>query len=339
MSNGSSAPVECPVCDATCSSHALQRYTAHEAAAHFCSELRDADRHARLEASIRKLWRGDECIILRCETCGFVFGHPFIGGDEEFYSILHEQYGYPTWRWDYDFALREAVSQADGGRILDIGAGEGAFLKRLGAKWKRYAVEGSETTRSILERNGITVLSDLAHAVRLAPAGFAVVTAFQVLEHLSGFRSVLTSVRDLLTSNGRVVITVPDAEMMLAQPGITGEHDMPPNHINKWSPKSLSTALGRAGFEVIRVEYEPFAWRSLAGTAYSLVRGDSTKPGTLAARAYKIKRKALRAPILAGLGALYLPRLLPHRRHFRTGGTFAVVARPSFTAMEQTRND
>src|SRR6266704_1242568 len=100
----SSQSVECPVCGSLCSGTGLYRYTVVEAAAHFCPRTRDADRHRRLQACIRRLWQGEECVILRCSACGFAFGHPFVGGDEEFYSILHEQKDYPAWRWDFDFA-------------------------------------------------------------------------------------------------------------------------------------------------------------------------------------------------------------------------------------------
>ena len=85
--------VNCPVCSAHCAGLPLYRYTVEQAAAHFCPPGRDADRYERLVKCIRRLWKGDESVILRCGSCGFGFGHPFVGGDEEFYRILHEQKG------------------------------------------------------------------------------------------------------------------------------------------------------------------------------------------------------------------------------------------------------
>lgn len=80
--------VECPVRGRPCSDPPMYRYTASEAAAHFCPVTRDSDRFFRLERSINNLWHGSECRIYRCRDCGFGFGFPFVGGDEEFYSIL-----------------------------------------------------------------------------------------------------------------------------------------------------------------------------------------------------------------------------------------------------------
>src|SRR5882724_9047022 len=139
--------VRCPVCGSECASQPLYRYTATQAAAHFCPPTRDLERNRRLHDCIDTLWHGSDCTIHRCDECGFAFGYPFVGGDEEFYRLLHEQKEYPAWRWDYDVAIGEAVRKFEGGRILDVGAGVGMFLRELEGSWECYAIEGSEVTR------------------------------------------------------------------------------------------------------------------------------------------------------------------------------------------------
>src|ERR1700687_5889917 len=119
------APAYCPVCGPGCSEPPLYRYTVMEAAAHFCPVTRSEDRNRRLNECISRLWQTADCVIHRCPECGFGFGFPFVGGDEEFYGLLHEQKDYPAWRWDYDVAMTHAVARFDGGRILDVGAGVG----------------------------------------------------------------------------------------------------------------------------------------------------------------------------------------------------------------------
>ena len=111
------SPPTCPACSAACADPPLFRYTAEQAAAHFCPPVREPDRNARLRRCVERLWGGDDCEVLRCRECGFGFGRPFVGGDEEFYSILHEQAGYPAWRWDYDVALDKVIR----GRLYRIG--------------------------------------------------------------------------------------------------------------------------------------------------------------------------------------------------------------------------
>ncbi len=138
--------IGCPVCHELVTQSPKRRYTVQEAADHFCPAARNADRNARLQNCIRRIFGGDVGEVYRCDSCGFGFAWPFTGGDEEFYAILHEQAGYTRWGWDYDLTLAR-LKGIPAGKILDIGAGDGAFLKSVDPAWKTFATEGSETTR------------------------------------------------------------------------------------------------------------------------------------------------------------------------------------------------
>lgn len=318
----------CPVCQTLCAEAPLYRYTVAEAAAHFCPPTRDHERNERLQRCIGRLWQGKECVILRCCECGFTFGHPFVGGDEEFYAILHEQKDYPAWRWDYEVALHQALNERSGGRILEIGAGVGNFLKSLGPEWERYAVEASESNRTELEREGIRVFRDLALAVETEGGTFQAVVLFQVLEHIAEFKSVLVQCRRLLSDDGCLVITVPDGDAMIRQERLTGCPDMPPNHINKFTPLSLSRALSDAGFAPGPALYEPASWHNVKASLHMRVMTDATHERTLAAQVYRISDRRLREPFLALLGVPALLRMLPHLNQLRQGGAFAIAAFP-----------
>jgi len=318
--------VNCPVCAKPCSDPPMYSYTASEAAAHFCPVTRDRDRFLRLERSINSLWHGRECRIYRCRDCGFGFGFPFVGGDEEFYGILHEQRGYPDWRWDYDVALTHALSRYAGGRILDLGAGVGKFLRRLGPEWERYAVEASDFNRADLNAAGIKVFRDLSEAAKTERRTFQVITLFQVLEHISEFGLTIANCYELLSPGGSLVVTVPDCDAMIRQERLTGCHDMPPNHINKWTVRSLSLALAKAGFEVGEPIYEPPSWLHLKASLHMKVMADATRPKSLAAQAYRVRNKHLRILALACVGIPAVAGMLPHIAELRLGGAFGLIA-------------
>jgi len=315
----------CPVCQSHSVGKPIFHYSVSQAAAHFCPPTRDADRFTRLVNCISRLWDGGECVVLGCEDCGFAFGHPFVGGDEEFYGILHEQKDYPAWRWDYDVAIAEAVTKLDGGMILDVGAGVGMFLHGLDRSWECYAVEGSEVTRRELEASEIKVFRDLSEAAQTNAGSFQVITLFQVLEHIAEFDLVLKQCRKLSAVGGRLVVTVPDRDAMIRQERVTGCHDMPPNHINKWTPESLSRVLRRSGFDCGQPIYEPSSWRNLKANLHLRVSADATDHNSLAARAYRIQSRNLRIAALSLLGGPALLRMLPHSRELRSGGAFAIV--------------
>jgi SAM-dependent methyltransferase len=318
--------VACPVCEEPCSGPPLYQYTPSEAAAHFCPATRDKDRNLRLQRAIDRLWNGGNCGVYRCRACGFGFGFPFVAGDEEFYSILHEQRGYPEWRWDYDAAITHAVKLFERGKILDVGAGVGNFLRRLGPEWQTHAVEASDLNRATLKSAGIPVFPDLSEAAAKEPGTFQVVTLFQVLEHISDFRQTLANCYRLLAPGGRLVITVPDCDAMIRQEQLTGCHDMPPNHIGKWTAKSLSLALTNAGFEIGSAIDEPRSWSNVKASIHMRVMADATEPKTLAAQVYRIGNKRLRIPALAFVGLGAFANMLPHLGELRRGGAFGLVA-------------
>jgi SAM-dependent methyltransferase len=317
--------VPCPVCESACTAPPLYRYTVEQAAAHFCPPTRSPERNRRLQACIARLWEGSDCLILRCDKCGFGFGHPFVGGDEEFYGILHEQKGYPAWRWDYDVAVTEAIDKFTGGKVLDIGAGAGNFLHRLGANWECYAVEGSELTRCELEASRIRVFRDLEEATNSHAGTFQVVTLFQVLEHVAEFDFVLQQCRKLLAPGGRLVITVPDGEAMIRQERVTGCADMPPNHLSKWTPGSLCRVLTRIGFQCSDAIPEPSSLNSLRANLHMRVSADAADDKSISAQAYRLRNKPARIAALSLLAVPALLRLLPYGRRLLAGGAFAIV--------------
>lgn len=317
--------IHCPVCEARCREAPLYNYTASQAAAHFCPVTRDKERYQRLTECIRRLWQADECIVLRCGDCGFGFGVPFVSGDEDFYALLHENRDYPGWRWDYDVAFNEAVRKIKGGRILDIGAGAGVFLRQLDSNWECYAVEGSELTRRELEARGIRVFRNLSKVAAAEARTFQVITLFQVLEHVADFNVLLHECHRLLKNGGVIVITVPDGDAMIRQEKLTGCPDMPPNHINKWTPSSLMKVLNRTGFEAGQPIPEPASWRNLKASVHMKVMVDATSKASLAAQVYRIHNRTLRVAALSCLGVPALLRMLPKTIQLRKGGAFAMI--------------
>ena len=110
----------------SCPGHPLGQLHGGPGRAALLQRTRDADRNARLRAVIEHLWNGQTCKVVHCTGCDFMFGVPYVAGDERFYAILHEQQGYPAWRYEYDIARQAAATAVSGipaPVALDIGAG------------------------------------------------------------------------------------------------------------------------------------------------------------------------------------------------------------------------
>lgn len=325
---GLQGKVQCPVCGETVADPPLHVYSADEAAAHFCPPWRSQDRHRRLLTAVRRLWGGDHSSVYVCRACGFGFGWPYVGGDDEYYGILHEQAGYPKDRWEYGWTARQVLSGfPEGGRILDIGTGSGAFLRGLDACWEKYATEGSPANRERLRAAGIECFEGTGTAVAEASGTFAVITMFQVLEHIAPFGGILDDCHTLLRPGGALVISVPSAAAIYDQERLTGCQDMTPNHINKWTPDSLALALQQHGFDPQPAAIEPPSLEAATSRAGLLTRAQAaSRPRSLAARAYGIHSRLVRVGLLAGLSAFNLMTHLGNWQRMAAGVTFVMSA-------------
>lgn len=319
----------CPVCDTACTNPQVETYTAEEAAAHFCPATRDPNRNLRLTRCIRRLWGADCSQILSCNACGFSFGYPHVGGDGEFYGLLHEMAGYPEWRWEYPLAAQRANTVfPNGGKALDIGAGDGAFLVSLPPNWNRHGVESTNVTRRMLQDRGIVVFRELEEAAERMAGQFQLVTLFQVIEHVAEFRPMLAAVRRLLCPGGLLAVSCPNGDEIPLRERATRYPDMPPNHINKWNPTSIGLALRQCGFEDMQSEREPASFKRIPYSVYLRVRRDAADhPHSLAAQTYRIRSKVIRAQVLKFVGLFTTLKMMPHLSAAKLSVNFITFAR------------
>lgn len=288
-------------------------------------------RHARLTACVKRLWGQDSAEILWCPSCGFGFGWPFVGGDAEFYSIIHEDFGYPSDRWEYGQAIASILARyPSGGKVLDVGTGDGAFLDRLPSSWMKFAIESTDTMRDVLRRKNITSFSSTDSAIgALGPSSCEAVTLFQCIEHVCDFHGMLSGLRRLVTPGGLLIVSTPNGEELPRRERATHSPDMPPNHINKWTRQSLSIAFERAGFRLHHAELESSGWRHFPYSVYLRVRSDAAQhPRSLAARAYSVQNRAKRGRVLQLVGLVTAPRLLFRFKDACLSTNFMVLGEP-----------
>jgi 2-polyprenyl-3-methyl-5-hydroxy-6-metoxy-1,4-benzoquinol methylase len=135
------------------------------------------------------------------------------------------------------------------GRLLDIGCGNGAFLRACSRALPGWKLSGSEfnaqhrlTVESIpgVEKLHVGPLDEI-------PGTFDVISLIHVLEHIPAPTKFLKSVASKLSPTGWLLVEVPECTtnpfMLLVA-----------DHASHFSPSSLSTVVANAGFEVIRVQ-------------------------------------------------------------------------------------
>lgn len=149
------------------------------------------------------------------------------------------------------------------GRLLDIGAGDG----RLAAQAQRrgYDVTCVELSPAMaakalrrLDREQVKVgrLADFAFPEH----HFDVITAISYLEHEPEPLTLLGQVRGLLNPQGRLVIKVPNFDSLLRR--VRGRRWAGfrwPEHVQYFTPETLTALLNRAGFKVAHVDANPLS--------------------------------------------------------------------------------
>jgi spore maturation protein CgeB len=166
----------------------------------------------------------------RCNSCGTIFQSPFPTLQEmmdyanaEYNSGLYKEYlnandlKYATFEYRLKKVLalfaqlnRSGVSP----RILDVGSSNGRFIEV--ALKKGVPAWGLELSESAIAAAPPEIRARIYHGdannvESLGVEKFNIITAFDLVEHLFDPISFLKNLRKILTKNGIVVITTPDA--------------------------------------------------------------------------------------------------------------------------------
>jgi SAM-dependent methyltransferase len=181
-----------------------------------------------------------------------------------------------------------------GGRILDVGCGNGGFLKTM--QRYNFKVEGTEWTetsarRAAMESNLTVYAGDLL-TLDLPRRRYDAISLWHVFEHLTKPFETLRLAYDLLDDSGVLFLSMPNHESWQARVfGTSWFHLDPPRHLFGFGPRSIRTALRLAGFEVdscstFSLEQNPFGFMqsflNAAGfprdRAYGVLKSTETLP-------------------------------------------------------------
>ncbi|MCH8148484.1 MAG: class I SAM-dependent methyltransferase [Planctomycetes bacterium] len=201
----------------------------------------------------------DQIKLFQCNRSSLRFFSPInVAGNSEFYRQLSNfPWYYNPRKWEHDVAIPDIGPQA---KVLEIGCGEGAFVRRLNSEHNISAIgiELNETAARFARQQGIPVQAISVEKMAATHAEqFDVVCAFQVLEHIPNPHRFLSSAIDLLRPGGTLVICVPNHDSYL-------QHqwnllDMPPHHMTQWTARSLKALERVFPVKLSTVKMEPLA--------------------------------------------------------------------------------
>jgi SAM-dependent methyltransferase len=232
--------------------------------------------------------------VVRCRGCGLLFINPqpdagelkaYYPGDyyesqssrfREYSSlkrgVLETYYGYekdgaPSFlaelaRRAFFLPLRAwygyAIPFRGGGRLLDIGCGNGTELYRLAAMgWEGYGVEMDPGASQRAREGGLSVLTGDLLDAKYGDSFFQVVRMSYVLEHLANPRETLREIRRILVPGGRLYLSVQSAKSLHYR--LFGRNwfslDVP-RHLFSFDPGTLKRLLSSMDLETTSIRCE-----------------------------------------------------------------------------------
>ena len=205
--------------------------------------------------------------IVRCQKCGMV-----ITLDKDFKRTLDSNLEIYT-RKDYSKAylskgmqkilserakkrLKELEKLVNGRKILDVGCSYGTFIKVAQERsWQAEGVEPCERTTQFLRKNtNLKVYCGTLAETKL-DGKLDVVSYWDVLEHVPDPVEELVVARKHLKKSGLLALQLPNFGSLSAR--IARQRFgwlCPEDHLNHFTPKTLSFTLKKAGFEILEMK-------------------------------------------------------------------------------------
>jgi 2-polyprenyl-3-methyl-5-hydroxy-6-metoxy-1,4-benzoquinol methylase len=219
---------------------------------------------------------GEEFNLKKCTSCGFIITENIedeanIGRyyqSEEYIShsntskglvnaLYHQVRNYMLGR---KRRLVEKAVGAQNGQILDIGTGTGYFLnemKRFG--WKVTGTEKSTEARDFAKKEFNLNIKEPDELFRMPKNTFHVITLWHVLEHIHKLDENMNAFSQLLKTEGKLIIAVPNPTSYDARhyQQFWAAYDVP-RHIWHFGPEQMKQFGEKYGFRLAQTATMPF---------------------------------------------------------------------------------
>lgn len=196
----------------------------------------------------------------RCIDCDLRSHHPAKCGTGEFYDHMQQfEFYYETEKPEYSYAIDKLI-ETKGTKILDIGCGEGNYLKKIKDTFLVRAAEYSEKSKRKLADAGIVMDEENDK--------YDFIVSFQVLEHVENTHEFIEFAVNKLNLGGHLLITVPNFDSRYSKESFS-LLDYPPHHMTQWSKASIYNIAELFNLKLVDYYTEPLRIEHY----YGLIKG------------------------------------------------------------------
>ena len=194
-----------------------------------------------------------ESDICKCQSCKTLFRNPrptqvdiarsYNTGIT--YNAWHQETNSKNWDNLWTRRLQFVRGFKVGGRHLDIGAGDGTFLRKAkGAGFSVIGTELSELAASFIRQTAIDVRLGQFTEIKLPEEEYDLITLWHILEHVPNPGSVMARIRKIIAPDGVLVVAVPNEDHSILRKRL-----MPWNHRATFGPLSFGTEMHLTYFQ------------------------------------------------------------------------------------------
>ena len=151
------------------------------------------------------------------------------------YKNMEETAVYDTGRGGFDSEILSNIELSDYADIIEVGCGNGRFLKELIKAYPTAAVTGLDASPYGIDDCKEEIKGDFicADILRYEPRRqYDAVMCFNTIEHFQNKHIIIHKLKELLRPGGFLILTVPNAEMDLCE-----------NHYNFWNVHTFEKFL------------------------------------------------------------------------------------------------
>jgi SAM-dependent methyltransferase len=216
-----------------------------------CPACREPKSHA--------LGRVADFDIRSCDRCKTLFTSrlPLVEDSTEYYASFYAEgrdIAVPDFVLDRLRGVVHSLARyRTTGRWLDIGCGSGTLLRAAGAEgWDAVGTEIAPAIVDAMRAQGLDARLGLTQELALPSGGFDVVSAIEVLEHVSDPDALIAEAARLLRPGGAVYITTPHSRGISGRLLGTGWSVVaPPEHLQLFSSAGIRSTLSRGGLRAL----------------------------------------------------------------------------------------